>query len=102
MPSPSRLDTEPNARALSTEEYTEAEKGNYTGCQSPWPERQGIQHICEVLPSQVYTVLSTDNSPTKAYYVQVLEREAPILKYSLGEYIGKHHVMSCQMLSLRI
>lgn len=32
-------------------------------------------------------VLSTDTSPNKAYYVQVLEREAPTLKYSLDELI---------------
>lgn len=65
---------------------------NYPGCQDcNHHDQRGMGFSIPVqytyLPSQVYRVLSTDTSPNKAYYVQVLKREVPTLKYSVGELI---------------
>ncbi|KAK1335950.1 hypothetical protein QTO34_003750 [Cnephaeus nilssonii] len=49
----------------------------------------------ELIPLTLAESLKKNNtSPNKAYYVQVLEREAPTLKYSLDELIRPDHTLN--------
>lgn len=84
IPSPSTGDTESQMHRSSTQRTKKVTILVTKKDSSPQPAHV-TQHVCEVLSSQVYKVLPRDDSPTKAYYVQVLQREAPILKYSLNE-----------------